>query len=56
MVAVGEESAALPIHQAARGLAAALGVGIEEFPGGHGGFDTHAEAFAARLREVLKGC
>ncbi|WP_410615160.1 alpha/beta fold hydrolase [Amycolatopsis sp. lyj-109] len=56
VVAVGEESAALPVHQAAVGLAAALGVGTEVFPGGHGGFDTDAEAFAARLREVLKGC
>ncbi|WP_206795010.1 alpha/beta fold hydrolase [Amycolatopsis sp. MtRt-6] len=56
VVAIGVESAAQPIHQAAHGLAAALGVGTEEFPGGHGGFDTDAEAFAARLREVLKGC
>jgi pimeloyl-ACP methyl ester carboxylesterase len=56
VVAVGEQSAALPVHQAALGLAAALGVGTEVFPGGHGGFDTDAEAFAARLREVLKGC
>ncbi|MDX3192410.1 alpha/beta fold hydrolase [Streptomyces sp. MN03-5084-2B] len=56
VVAVGEESTRLPVHQAALGLAAALGVGTEVFPGGHGGFDTDAEAFAARLREVLKGC
>ncbi|MEU0537719.1 alpha/beta fold hydrolase [Amycolatopsis tolypomycina] len=56
VVAVGEESTGLPVHQAAHGLAAALDLGIEVFPGGHGGFDTHAEAFAARLREVLKGC
>ncbi|MEV4052866.1 alpha/beta fold hydrolase [Amycolatopsis sp. NPDC049688] len=56
VVAVGEDSAALPVHQAARGLGAALGAGTETFPGGHGGFATHAEAFAARLREVLEGC
>ncbi|MGW3962903.1 alpha/beta fold hydrolase [Amycolatopsis sp. NPDC005003] len=56
VVAIGEESARLPVHQAALGLAAALDVEAEVFPGGHGGFDTHAEAFAARLREVLKGC
>ncbi|MEV6831079.1 alpha/beta hydrolase [Amycolatopsis sp. NPDC051102] len=56
VVAVGEQSAELPVHQAAVGLAGALGVPTEVFPGGHGGFDTDAEAFAARLREVLKGC
>ncbi|WP_033260712.1 alpha/beta fold hydrolase [Amycolatopsis vancoresmycina] len=56
VVAVGEESAALPVHHAALGLAADLGTGPEVFPGGHGGFDTHAPAFATRLREVLKGC
>ncbi|MDS0139369.1 MULTISPECIES: alpha/beta hydrolase [unclassified Amycolatopsis] len=56
VVAVGEQSTAMPVHQAALGLAAALGVETAVFPGGHGGFDTHAEAFAARLREVLKGC
>ncbi|MET8853343.1 alpha/beta fold hydrolase [Amycolatopsis sp. NPDC004625] len=56
VVAIGAESAGLPVHQAARGLAAALGVGTETFPGGHGGFATAPEAFAARLREVLEGC
>lgn len=56
VVAVGEESTGLPVHQAARGLAAALGAGTETFPGGHGGFATAPDAFAARLREVLEGC
>ncbi|WP_103352717.1 alpha/beta fold hydrolase [Amycolatopsis sp. CA-128772] len=56
VVAVGEESAGPAVHQAALGLAAALGTRTEAFPGGHGGFDTHAAAFAARLREVLEGC
>jgi pimeloyl-ACP methyl ester carboxylesterase len=56
VVAVGEQSTELPVHQAALGLATALGAATEVFPGGHGGFDTDAEAFAARLREVLKGC
>ncbi|WP_410565912.1 alpha/beta fold hydrolase [Amycolatopsis sp. cmx-4-61] len=56
VVAVGAQSAHLPVHQAAHGLAAALGVAIETFPGGHGGFATDAPAFAQRLREVLEGC
>ncbi|MEU4253881.1 alpha/beta hydrolase [Amycolatopsis sp. NPDC026612] len=56
VVAAGEESAGLPAHQAALGLAADLGVAAVPFPGGHGGFATEPEAFAARLREVLEGC
>ncbi|MET8999813.1 alpha/beta fold hydrolase [Amycolatopsis sp. NPDC004169] len=56
VVAIGEESTGLPVHRAARDLATALGTGTEVFPGGHGGFDTHADAFAARLRDVLEGC
>jgi pimeloyl-ACP methyl ester carboxylesterase len=56
VVAIGAESTGLPVHQAALGLAAALGVEAETFPGGHGGFATAPDAFAARLREVLEGC
>ncbi|MEU4744893.1 alpha/beta hydrolase [Actinosynnema sp. NPDC023658] len=41
-------------HRCARELAALLGVGVEEFPGGHNGNTTHPRAYAARLREVLR--
>ncbi|WP_410670148.1 alpha/beta fold hydrolase [Amycolatopsis sp. cmx-4-68] len=56
VVAVGEKSAGLPAHEAGLGLAAALGLKAELFPGDHGGFMAEPETFAARLREVLEGC
>jgi len=36
------------------GLAKRLGTQAAVFPGAHGGFDSHAAEFAARLREVLE--
>jgi pimeloyl-ACP methyl ester carboxylesterase len=55
VVGVGEKAAGLPAHEAGLGLAAALGVPAEPFPGDHGGFAAEPAAFAARLREVLEG-
>jgi pimeloyl-ACP methyl ester carboxylesterase len=40
-------------YQTAHALAGTLGVPLAQFPGGHGGFDSHPAEFAARLREVL---
>jgi len=55
VVGVGEKAAGLPAHEAGLGLAADLGLTAELFPGDHGGFAAEPVAFAARLREVLKG-
>ncbi len=56
VVGIGDVSTAeqLP-YRAAHALAGELGVEPVMFPGGHGGFDSHAEAFAARLHNVLAG-
>lgn len=56
VVGIGDVSTAgqLP-YRAAHALAGELGVEPDMFPGGHGGFDSHAEAFAARLHNVLAG-
>ncbi|MEU4835427.1 alpha/beta hydrolase [Streptosporangium sp. NPDC023615] len=35
-------------------LAALLGTGIAEFPGGHNGNTSHPRAYASRLREILR--
>ncbi len=50
---MGEESEGEPPNRAAIALAEQLGTTAVAFPGDHGGFGTHVEAFAARLREVL---
>ncbi|MDK0524467.1 hypothetical protein [Streptomyces sp. ML-6] len=41
-------------YRCTHGLAARLGLPVEEFPGGHVGLKTHPTAFATRLREVLR--
>jgi pimeloyl-ACP methyl ester carboxylesterase len=51
---VGEESAGALAHTGGLGLAKALGTKAAVFPGGHNGFDTHAAAFALKLREVFE--
>ena len=60
-VAAGVESRNTLTWRTSQALAAALGVGVTEFPSHHGGFmgGEHGyagqpEAFAARLREVLE--
>jgi pimeloyl-ACP methyl ester carboxylesterase len=53
----GEESRAKPhpAYQATLAVAERLGTQVVHFPGLHGGFQTHAEAFAEQLHEVLEG-
>ena len=53
--AVGEESRGETAHQGGLGLAERLGTEAVVFPGAHGGFDSHAAEFAAKLRQVLEG-
>lgn len=51
--AVGEESRGELAHDGGLGLAERLGTVAVEFPGAHGGFDSHAPEFANKLRAVL---
>jgi pimeloyl-ACP methyl ester carboxylesterase len=51
---VGNESRGELAHQGGLGLAKRLGTEAVVFPGAHGGFDSHANEFAAKLREVLE--
>lgn len=52
-VAVGEASEGQLAYRAAVVLAERLGMEPTVFPGNHGGFNSHPEAFARRLDEVL---
>ena len=52
-VAVGEASEGQLAYRAALALAERLGKEPAVFPGDHGGFNSHPEAFARRLDEVL---
>lgn len=54
VAAVGAESSGQLAHRGGLGLAERLGTEAVVFPGAHGGFDTNAEEFAVRLREVLE--
>jgi pimeloyl-ACP methyl ester carboxylesterase len=54
LVGVGDESTPEQmVYQTAHALAERLGSRPVQFPGGHGGFGSHPDGFAARLREVL---
>jgi pimeloyl-ACP methyl ester carboxylesterase len=54
VVGVGDESTPEQmVYQTAHALADQLASQPVQFPGDHGGFGGHPEAFAARLREVL---
>jgi pimeloyl-ACP methyl ester carboxylesterase len=54
VVGVGDESTPEQmVYQTAHALAGRLGGQPVQFPGGHGGFGSHPDGFAARLREVL---
>jgi pimeloyl-ACP methyl ester carboxylesterase len=56
VVGVGDESTPEQmVYQTAHALAERLGGQPAHFPGGHGGFRSHPDGFAARLREVLAG-
>jgi pimeloyl-ACP methyl ester carboxylesterase len=54
VAAVGDESRGELAHDGGLGLATRLGTQAAVFPGGHGGFGSHAPEFAAKLREVLE--
>jgi pimeloyl-ACP methyl ester carboxylesterase len=54
VVGVGDESTpAQMVYQTAHALAERLGGHPAQFPGAHGGFGSHPDSFAARLRELL---
>jgi pimeloyl-ACP methyl ester carboxylesterase len=53
VAAVGDDSRGELAHDGGLGLAKWLGTEAVVFPGAHGGFDSHAAEFAARLHEVL---
>jgi pimeloyl-ACP methyl ester carboxylesterase len=54
IVGVGDQSTPDQLaYRSALALAAELGIEPTAFPGGHGGFASHPEPFAARLHEVL---
>jgi pimeloyl-ACP methyl ester carboxylesterase len=50
---VGQESRGELANDGGLALAKRLGVDVAVFPGAHGGFDSHAPEFAAKLRQVL---
>ena len=54
-VAAGENSGPQLAQRAAVALAQRLGTPVIHFPGDHGGFTTHPEAFARTLNQVLSG-
>lgn len=54
VVGIGEHSAGQLCDRTSRALATALGVEPALFPGGHIGFVEDPEAFATRLRAVLR--
>ena len=51
--AVGKDSRGELANDGGLALAKRLGVEAAEFPGAHGGFESHAPEFAVKLREVL---
>jgi pimeloyl-ACP methyl ester carboxylesterase len=51
---VGEDSRGEIAHEGGLGLARLLGTEPVVFPGAHGGFESHAPQFAARLRKVFQ--
>ena len=53
VAAVGEASAGQMAYRGGGELAKLLGTEVVVFPGGHGGFTTHSEEFAATLHQVL---
>jgi pimeloyl-ACP methyl ester carboxylesterase len=53
VVGGGDASGAQLPYRAATALARRLGTSVAHFPGDHGGFTTHPEAFADRLHEVF---
>ncbi|WP_067563659.1 alpha/beta fold hydrolase [Nocardia acidivorans] len=54
IIGIGDTSTDLFCDRTSRELGAALGIEPTLFPGGHGGFMEDPEAFAKRVREVLR--
>ena len=54
VLAVGAKSKGLWLHRCGAGLAAALGVELVEFPGGHGGYQSHPRGFAEKLAALFR--
>ncbi|MET9698162.1 alpha/beta fold hydrolase [Streptomyces sp. NPDC006529] len=54
VVGVGADSRGQLAHRTAVALADRLGAAPVEFPGDHGGFLSHPQEFAVRLREALR--
>jgi hypothetical protein len=54
VVGVGETTTGQTAHRAATTLAERLGTDPVVFPGDHGGYGSHAAAFAERLDQALK--
>jgi hypothetical protein len=54
VVGGGEASGSQLPYRAASALARRLGTHVSHFPGDHGGFTTHPEAFADRLHAVFE--
>ncbi|MGP3926992.1 alpha/beta fold hydrolase [Streptomyces sp. 8N616] len=54
VVGIGNDSAGQLCDRISRALASALGIEPTTFPGGHTGFVEEPDAFATRLREVLR--
>jgi pimeloyl-ACP methyl ester carboxylesterase len=52
--AAGSSSASTIPYRCATAVAAVLGVGVAEFPGGHSAYVLRPRAFAAKLRELLR--
>jgi pimeloyl-ACP methyl ester carboxylesterase len=55
LVGGGENSGTQAACRAAVAMAERLGLEVVSFPGAHGGYSTHPDAFAAVLRNVLRG-
>jgi len=53
VIAAGEASAGEPPHQAALAVAKRLNTEPVLFPGGHGGFGSHADGFAVALHSIF---
>jgi len=55
IIAAGQGTRGIWIHEAAEALATELGRPLVEFHGGHAAFVMRPRAFAAQLRSLLEG-
>jgi pimeloyl-ACP methyl ester carboxylesterase len=54
VIGAGSSSKGLWIHGCAGALAARLGLPLEDFPGGHGGYAAHPRGFAEKLTQLCR--